>query len=384
MGRTRRRCARRAGAPVARMCVSVRESALVWHVALTHITVGSARAPAAEGHGRVPFACHWRATSSFRRASARASAGAGGGAAAAAGGASRGEETECAVRRRCVARRPRACRQRPGLRATRPDGISAAPSQRVRATSPALGAAAPPHTRLCRGHRTQPARRAAPRLLLIPPPRSVEERHPMGSFWRMHPAPPRRERTRAPQTRGAPKTPRKSQRVCLGASPPQRARCLAARAAGGATGCVIWGLYPPPRPTEKEPPRAAVRRPPLAQDVPWWRLFSPRLTEPARRPCRRARAGLGTGKPPWLRQRAPQGDRYEFLSDSLRDLKLNTVCEEAKCPNVGGTPLAQRAAQETKRPRPPRRGWGGWWLKEPPAPHSNVKRTPRPLLGARC
>jgi lipoic acid synthetase len=45
--------------------------------------------------------------------------------------------------------------------------------------------------------------------------------------------------------------------------------------------------------------------------------------------------GLGTGKPPWLRQRAPQGDRYEFLSDSLRDLKLNTVCEEAKCPNVG-------------------------------------------------
>lgn len=217
-----------------------------------------------------------------------------------------------------------------------------------------------------------------------PPPRSVEERHPMGSFWRMHPAPPRRERTRAPQTRGAPKTPRKSQRVCLGASPPPTRALFGCARQGGATGCVIWGLYPPPRPTETETPRAAVRRPPLAQDVPWWRLFSPRLTEPARRPCRRARAGLGTGKPPWLRQRAPQGDRYEFLSDSLRDLKLNTVCEEAKCPNVGGTPLAQRAAQETKRPRPPRRGWGGWWLKEPPAPHSNVKRTPRPLLGARC
>lgn len=40
-------------------------------------------------------------------------------------------------------------------------------------------------------------------------------------------------------------------------------------------------------------------------------------------------------KPPWLRQRAPQGERYEYLSDSLRSLNLVTVCEEAKCPNIG-------------------------------------------------
>ncbi|KAK9795563.1 hypothetical protein WJX73_010243 [Symbiochloris irregularis] len=40
-------------------------------------------------------------------------------------------------------------------------------------------------------------------------------------------------------------------------------------------------------------------------------------------------------KPPWLRQRAPQGERYEYLSDSLRDLGLHTVCEEAQCPNIG-------------------------------------------------
>ena len=40
-------------------------------------------------------------------------------------------------------------------------------------------------------------------------------------------------------------------------------------------------------------------------------------------------------KPPWLRQRAPQGERYEYLHSSLRDLGLNTVCEEAMCPNVG-------------------------------------------------
>ena len=43
----------------------------------------------------------------------------------------------------------------------------------------------------------------------------------------------------------------------------------------------------------------------------------------------------GSNKPPWLRQRAPQGDRYEYLHKGLRDLKLATVCEEAQCPNIG-------------------------------------------------
>jgi len=43
----------------------------------------------------------------------------------------------------------------------------------------------------------------------------------------------------------------------------------------------------------------------------------------------------GLKKPPWLRQRAPSGERFEYLSSSLTGLKLNTVCEEAMCPNVG-------------------------------------------------
>eukprot|EP00850_Spirogloea_muscicola_P005202 SM000023S07658 [mRNA] locus=s23:741241:743851:+ [translate_table: standard] len=50
------------------------------------------------------------------------------------------------------------------------------------------------------------------------------------------------------------------------------------------------------------------------------------------------RAGGAPGaakKPAWLRQRAPQGDRYQELKESLRDLNLNTVCEEAQCPNIG-------------------------------------------------
>lgn len=40
-------------------------------------------------------------------------------------------------------------------------------------------------------------------------------------------------------------------------------------------------------------------------------------------------------KPSWLRQRAPQGERYEYLSKSLRSVNLVTVCEEAQCPNIG-------------------------------------------------
>ncbi|KAF5443444.1 hypothetical protein F2P56_035999 [Juglans regia] len=40
-------------------------------------------------------------------------------------------------------------------------------------------------------------------------------------------------------------------------------------------------------------------------------------------------------KPEWLRQRAPQGKRYEQVKDSLSRLNLNTVCEEAQCPNIG-------------------------------------------------
>ncbi|HKQ69284.1 MAG TPA: lipoyl synthase [Polyangiaceae bacterium] len=40
-------------------------------------------------------------------------------------------------------------------------------------------------------------------------------------------------------------------------------------------------------------------------------------------------------KPPWLRVRAPGGDRYHELQKTFRELKLFTVCEEARCPNVG-------------------------------------------------
>ncbi|KAG0556488.1 hypothetical protein KC19_11G057400 [Ceratodon purpureus] len=40
-------------------------------------------------------------------------------------------------------------------------------------------------------------------------------------------------------------------------------------------------------------------------------------------------------KPAWLRQRAPQGEKLAKLKESISSLKLNTVCEEAQCPNIG-------------------------------------------------
>ncbi|EOA22984.1 hypothetical protein CARUB_v10003725mg [Capsella rubella] len=40
-------------------------------------------------------------------------------------------------------------------------------------------------------------------------------------------------------------------------------------------------------------------------------------------------------KPSWLRQKAPQGERFQEVKESLSRLNLNTVCEEAQCPNIG-------------------------------------------------
>lgn len=40
-------------------------------------------------------------------------------------------------------------------------------------------------------------------------------------------------------------------------------------------------------------------------------------------------------KPAWLRVKAPQGQRVGSVKEILRDLGLNTVCEEASCPNIG-------------------------------------------------
>src|SRR5437867_1435152 len=40
-------------------------------------------------------------------------------------------------------------------------------------------------------------------------------------------------------------------------------------------------------------------------------------------------------RPEWIKARAPIGANYERLRGVMRDLGLHTVCEEARCPNIG-------------------------------------------------
>ncbi|KAL2243834.1 lipoyl synthase 2, mitochondrial [Sesamum indicum] len=40
-------------------------------------------------------------------------------------------------------------------------------------------------------------------------------------------------------------------------------------------------------------------------------------------------------KPKWMKESIPGGEKYTQIKRKLRDLKLHTVCEEAKCPNLG-------------------------------------------------
>jgi lipoic acid synthetase len=40
-------------------------------------------------------------------------------------------------------------------------------------------------------------------------------------------------------------------------------------------------------------------------------------------------------KPEWLKVRFPGGERYQRLKNLMREQRLNTVCEDARCPNIG-------------------------------------------------
>merc|ERR1719199_1359330 len=40
-------------------------------------------------------------------------------------------------------------------------------------------------------------------------------------------------------------------------------------------------------------------------------------------------------KPEWLKREVPGGENYTRIKSKLRELNLSTVCEEAKCPNIG-------------------------------------------------
>ncbi len=51
--------------------------------------------------------------------------------------------------------------------------------------------------------------------------------------------------------------------------------------------------------------------------------------------ARQAQAAAAPRKPPWLRVRAPTGEGFQAVRSLVRTHRLATVCEEAKCPNIG-------------------------------------------------
>src|SRR5438552_5353852 len=52
-------------------------------------------------------------------------------------------------------------------------------------------------------------------------------------------------------------------------------------------------------------------------------------------PLAGAQPVLRPPKPGWLKVRAPGSPSYLRLKGLMRELNLHTVCEEARCPNIG-------------------------------------------------
>lgn len=59
-------------------------------------------------------------------------------------------------------------------------------------------------------------------------------------------------------------------------------------------------------------------------------IQKPRHPEKAHRPD-----NVSPRKPDWIRVKAPMGREYDNTRELMRELELNTVCEEASCPNIG-------------------------------------------------
>ena len=60
------------------------------------------------------------------------------------------------------------------------------------------------------------------------------------------------------------------------------------------------------------------------------------LVQLSRTPSAPSAAGTPPArKPPWLKVRAPGGETYLHIQKLMRELGLHTVCEEARCPNIG-------------------------------------------------
>ncbi|MFL5806993.1 MAG: lipoyl synthase [Roseiflexaceae bacterium] len=67
----------------------------------------------------------------------------------------------------------------------------------------------------------------------------------------------------------------------------------------------------------------------MAEFIPLTPVSTPSTPQPATPPAPRSR------RPEWLRAKLPAGENYEDLRHLMREQRLHTVCEEARCPNIG-------------------------------------------------
>jgi lipoic acid synthetase len=63
--------------------------------------------------------------------------------------------------------------------------------------------------------------------------------------------------------------------------------------------------------------------------------LTPAGDTPRRRPLTHGEVKAEHKRPPWLKAPAPTGGNYTDVRSLMRDLDLHTVCEEARCPNIG-------------------------------------------------
>ncbi|XP_075886433.1 lipoyl synthase, mitochondrial [Nelusetta ayraudi] len=91
---------------------------------------------------------------------------------------------------------------------------------------------------------------------------------------------------------------------------------------------------------KSSPDRAASKRESLGDDGPDLQDFiSGDLSEKSKWAEYRGNLKREKGErlrlPPWLKTEIPIGKNYNRLKNTLRNLNLHTVCEEARCPNIG-------------------------------------------------
>src|SRR5688572_17184595 len=119
---------------------------------------------------------------------------------------------------------------------------------------------------------------------------------------------PRRSRSRPPPPRGQP--PRRSSRSAASRWIPLPSRASFPADTG--------------RSAIPESERVAVPLVQLTRSAP----LAPAGPSPAPAP-------LPARKPSWLKVKAPGGPNYTHIKSMMRELGLHTVCEEARCPNIG-------------------------------------------------